>query len=298
MELKQLEYFLTLNKHRNFTKAAQELFVTQPTITIAIKKLEKELGSDLFHRDGGLIRLTGAGELLMPRAEQILRNIQSAIDDVEKLSQNQLQELHIGIPPMSCSIMYPVVLTYFREAHPEVTIHITDLCNQEMINLVLNEELELAFAVFPDQIDERLEMLPLANGTISALISKKNPLSKESNVDILTLANENIIMYKHGTSYTEERIMDEFLKNSVEPNIRYFFENTSTIFDLVEQNYGISFMPSTTSAVYSSIPNVTTIPLLCPLDYQIGIIRNKNKYLSPTGRKFINFIRNNGQLYQ
>ena len=290
MELKQLEYFLAVNRHRNFTKAAQQLFVTQPTITIAIKKLEKELGTDLFHRDSGAIRLSIAGEMLLPRAEQILKNVQSAIDDLGNIGIDKKKELHLGIPPMSCSIMYPIVLTDYREAFPDVEIHITDLCNQEIIHMILEEELELAFAVLPDQMEECMEAIPLTEGMISALISTRHPLAEHETLSIEQLVNENIIMYKHGTSYTEERIVEEFLKLSIEPKITYFFENTSTIFDLVEQNYGISFMPSTTSAVYSNIPNILFKPLQIPLHYKVGLIRNKHKYLSQTGKEFIDFI--------
>lgn len=290
MELKQLEYFLAVNRHRNFTKAAQQLFVTQPTITIAIKKLEKELGTDLFHRDSGLIRLSMAGEMLLPRAEQILKNVQSAIEDLTNLGSQRKKELHLGIPPMSCSIMYPIVLTDYRKEFPDVEIHITDLCNQEIIHMILEEELELAFAVLPEQLNDCLEIVPLTEGMISVLISRKHPLADFESLSIEQLSSESIIMYKHGTSYTEERITDEFLKLCIEPKITYFFENTSTIFDLVEQNYGISFMPSTTSAVYSNLPNVLCKPLKNPLYYKVGLIRNKQKYLSPIGKEFIEFI--------
>ena len=118
MELRQLEYFQMASRLRNITRAAQRLRVSQPNITVAIKKLESELGVQLFDRSQKQLTLTPEGTVFLKRIEIALRNIEDAILEVNDYKQLQKGTIKIGIPPMMGAYLFPKVFSGFRHIHP------------------------------------------------------------------------------------------------------------------------------------------------------------------------------------
>ena len=290
MELRQLEYFEAVHRHRNFTKAAQELHVTQPTVTTAIKNLEKELGVLVFDREGGNMELTPSGEELLRRAQIILKNVDLIYDKVLEANTYRRQELTIGIPPISCARMYPLVLNDFSRFHPNIDIKIHDGCNHETIHQILRDDLEIGFIILPDIPNAGLEFFPLEKGNLLVLLSEEHPLASQETIRPEDLIHENILMYEKGTSYVELRLEDEFHARGLTWNIHQYFSNFSTIYDLVSQNFGISFTMPTTSPLLRNMPGLVTRPFAEPMEYEIGLAWGKNKYLSGACREFIHFI--------
>ena len=150
MELRQLEYFEAVQRNKNFTHAAAELHVTQPTVTTAIKNLEKELGVALFDREGGGMELTPAGEELLIRTQIILKNVKKIYDRVGEENSYRKQEVTIGIPPISCARMYPLVMGNFAHSHPNIDVQVQDCCNHINITRILQDDLEIGFIILPD----------------------------------------------------------------------------------------------------------------------------------------------------
>lgn len=290
MELRQLEYVEALYQFKNFTKAAQHLHVTQPTVTTAVKNLEKELGVLIFDRSGGNLSLTPAGEEILHRSEVILENVQKIYDRAAVSDGYQRQELSLGIPPISCAKMYPMVLRDFAKEEPNVDLAIQDICNHEIIQQIQQGGIEAGFLIRQDTLPEDMEYLNLESGTLQVLLSQNHPLSRKDSVTLEDLANEEILMYEKGTSYTEYRIRDEFAKKGISINFRHYFKNFSTIYDLVSQNYGISFLLETTSPVLSNMTGIVTLPFRDPMTYQMGMVWSKSRFLSQSCRKFLHFI--------
>jgi len=289
MELRQLEYFEAVYRHRNFTKAAEELHVTQPTVTTAIKNLEKELGVLVFDRENGSIRLTPSGEDLLIHTQVILKNVGKIYEKVKNESTYRRQEIQVGIPPISCSMLYPLVLTDFAREHPNIDVHIQDCCNHETIQRLLQDDLDLGFIILPEIPDRSLDTLSLESGRLTVLLSSSHPLAEKENISFSDLANEDILMYEKGTSYIEIRLQNEFEARGIPWNIRHYFSNFSTIYDLVTQNFGIAFSMTTTSPVLQNLSGMVTRPFAEPMEYKIGLAWTKNKYLPTASREFIRF---------
>lgn len=290
MELRQLEYFEAVYRYKNFTKAAQELHVTQPTVTTAIKNLEKELGVPVFDREGGGLELTPAGEELLLRTQVILRNVHLIYSRVREADTYRKQQLSIGIPPISCAQMYPLAMGEFARSHPNIDVRVQDTCNHETILQILRDDLELGFIILPEDPNPNIEFLSLEEGSVLVLLSDQHPLSRQRAVRLEDLVPENIFMYEKGTSYVEVRLEEEFRRQGLPWNIRQYFSNVSTIYDLVSQNFGIAFTLPTTSPLLGNMPGLVTRPLAEPIHYEIGLAWGRNKFLSTACREFIHFI--------
>ena len=117
MELRQLEYFQMASRLRNITRAAERLRVSQPNITVAIKKLEAELGIQLFDRSQKQLALTPEGAVFLNRVELALRNIQDAVLEVNDYKQLQKGTIKIGVPPMMGAYLFPRIFSSFQRRY-------------------------------------------------------------------------------------------------------------------------------------------------------------------------------------
>ena len=143
MTLNQLRYFCTASRCHSITKAAEELYVTQPTISIAIRDLEIEFGVSLFQRKGNQLILTGEGETLYEKATYILQYCNELQADCSSMARIK-PPLRIGIPPMLSTVFFPELLNAFQEVHPEIPIVLEEYGSIRACNLVQNDTLDLA----------------------------------------------------------------------------------------------------------------------------------------------------------
>ena len=290
MELRQIEYFLAVSRCRNFTRAAQALYVTQPTITIAIKNLEKELGLTLFNRTRGDLTLTHEGEAFLGCAQKIMNDIENAFKTMSELNPEHRDTLSIGIPTITCAAVYPIVLNDFSSLHPDVAVQISDYGNLDILREVGNGELELGFISLPNVLEPHLEKLPIFESEVSVIMSDAHPFSRLASVDICDLAQEDIVMYFEGISYTERKLKEEFEKRGLELHVRHRIKHSVTLFEMVAQNHGVSVILNRSPEAVNSHPNIVIKPFREPIRHQIGLIWNRNTFLSTSARLFIDFI--------
>ncbi len=198
----------------------------------------------------------------------------------------------MGIPPISCAQLYPVVLGLFAEAEPNVEVTIRDICNHEIICQIQEGGIEAGFLIRPEQLPEGLEYWGMEEGTLRVLLSRRNPLAQKESLTLEDLANESIFMYEKGSSYTEYRIREEFARKGLPVHFQQYFKNFSTIYDLVAQNYGVSFMLDTTSPMLSSLEEIGIVsrPFAEPMRYQMGMVWSRDRFLSRSCRTFLHFI--------
>lgn len=124
MDIRHLQYFLEVARQQSFTKAAEVLYITQPTISKTVKSLEEELGITLLDRYGKKVELTDAGHVFFRQAleiEKSFRSLSSELDDLMNLKKGHLR---IGLPPMVGSSFFPMIIGEFHKAYPQVTIQL------------------------------------------------------------------------------------------------------------------------------------------------------------------------------
>src|ERR1700716_4352625 len=122
MEMHQLRYFVTVVREGTFTKAAERLFITQPSLSEQIRKLETELGSPLFQRLGRRLTLTDAGEALLPHAQKVLFEVEQARARVQEVRGLRRGRLSVGVLPSAAARLLPQFLADFQRQHPGVEV--------------------------------------------------------------------------------------------------------------------------------------------------------------------------------
>ena len=150
MELRQLEYFQMASRLRNITRAAQRLRVSQPNITVAIKKLEAELDIQLFDRSQKHLTLTPEGAVFLKRIEVALRNLDDAILEVNDYKQLQKGTIKIGIPPITGAYLFPKVFSGFRHINPNLDVLLFEEGSLSIRRKLERDELDFGIIIVPE----------------------------------------------------------------------------------------------------------------------------------------------------
>ncbi|MCQ4084739.1 LysR substrate-binding domain-containing protein [Streptomyces sp. RB6PN25] len=149
MQLHQLRYFVAVAETRHFTRAAAREHVAQPSLSQQIRALERELGADLFQRARGHITLTDAGEALLPLAQRILADAETAHREVQEVAQLRRGRVRLGAPPSLCAGLVPDVLRAFHDRYPGVELLVHEDASQDLVRVLAAGELDLAFIITP-----------------------------------------------------------------------------------------------------------------------------------------------------
>ncbi len=149
MQFQQLLYFVAVAETRHFTRAAERVHVSQPSLSQQIKALEQELGAELFSRARGNITLTDAGEALLPLARRILADTETARIEVQELAQLKRGRVRLGATPSLCTGLLPDVLRAFHDLHPGIELLIEEGGSHDLVRELARGALDLALVVLP-----------------------------------------------------------------------------------------------------------------------------------------------------
>ena len=149
MQFQQLAYFVAVARTRHFTQAADQLGVAQPTLSKQIRVLENSLGTALFVRDRGSIGLTSAGTALLPHAERILVDVDTAQRAVHEVAGLRRGRVRLGATPSVCDGLLPDVLTSFHAAHPDLELEVREAGSPLLTRDLLRGRLDLALVIVP-----------------------------------------------------------------------------------------------------------------------------------------------------
>lgn len=161
MEIHQVRYFVALCEVLNFTRAAEQCNVSQPSLTRAIKLLEHELGGALFLRDRNRTRLTELGVLMQPYLARVLEQIEGAKSEAQSLKRQLRTSLKLGVMCTIGPTMLLPLIAGFRSRHPDIDLTMRDAKGQALAQMLLDGELEVAILALPGEMDPRLHAIPL-----------------------------------------------------------------------------------------------------------------------------------------
>lgn len=284
MELRQLEYFYTVSKLKSFTKASEVLCVSQPSITISIKKLEEELGLNLLERSNRKINLTECGEIFYGRIENLLDNLNNIILEMNDLKLNQKETINIGIVPMAGEYIYKKIFMNYKN-HNTIKINIINAGSQEIIKLIEEDVLDMGIIILSN-IPSNLDVIEIKQNETVVCISKEHKFKDMETIPFEILKDEDFILPSEGT-YTRKIILKECEKNNIDPNIILTSTQIETSKSLVSENIGITFLEKDIAK--------KNLDILCkslqnPIYKQSGLVWKSGKYLSKNKKELINFI--------
>ena len=284
MELRQLEYFQTASHLRNITRAARQLKVSQPNITVAIKKLEAELGILLFDRSQKQLTLTPEGAVFLKRIEVALRTIDDAILEVNDYKQLQKGTIKIGIPPMMGAYLFPKVFSGFRHLHPNLDVLLYEEGSLSIREKLERDELDFGIIIIPAST-KNLNVLRMSRSQLMVCVAQDSELASKSEITPADIATSDLIMMKAG-SYLREIVQSKLNELKISPRTVLESGQIVTIKGLVAHKVGIAFL---LDFICENSANIEAIPFSDPIFVDIGLAWKKDRYVSNAAQAFINF---------
>lgn len=287
VELRQLEYFQMAARLRNLTRAAERLHVSQPNVTVAIKKLEHALGIQLFDRSQKQLSLTPEGNVFLTRADSALHTIHDAILELDDYKQLQKGTIRIGIPPMIGAYLFPRIFSSFQQQHPQLSIYLYEEGSMAIREKLEGDDLDFGIVITSDAAPT-LQLLPMATCQLVAGVPSGHPLAAKRALSYADLGTANLILMKEG-SFIRSHLFDAFRDASITPNIVLESNQIETLKALIRNGVGLSIL---LDFVVEKKPGFVALPLDPPLYYDIGMAWKKDRYVSKAAQAFIDFCRN------
>jgi len=241
LDIRLLRYFIAIAESSTFTKAAASLHIAQPSLSIAIKKLETDMGLTLLDRSMREIALTKEGRILYEEAKKLVTHFEYVEKELKRLKAQGPMELSIGIIE-SAKFWIPKVLKWIKEEFPDVHIEIIEVLGLDDINRALNKY-DIHFAITNQLISRReVKTLPIYRENFVVLLPPGHALADQPEVSITDLQNEAFIIFKEGFQ-TRVDILNAFRQAGTKPNIQFEVERFETACSFVEEGLGVTFVP-------------------------------------------------------
>lgn len=290
MDIKPLRYFLAIAKSASFTRAAEQLNVAQPAVSMAIKKLETELGLTLLHRSDRKISLTDEGERLLLHAKKIVQATDDALLEMTELKGLNQGEVRVGIPSMLGSYYFPPILMAFRHRHPTINLKVIEGGTWQLQRMLEQGELDLSVIV-AETLPEGLETHRLLKEEMRVTVAKDHPFSRLESVTPEAFFEEELVMFKEG--YFHRRVVDKLAKAAgKDPKIGFETNLIPLIKSITQQGFGVSTL---LSMVVENDAELISRPFNPPIWLDLGIAWRKGAYLSQANQAFLDFVCQQGQ---
>jgi len=286
VKLTQILYYQTVCKHGNITKAAEELHITQPSISNAIKDLEEEFGLNLFHRVGNHLMLTKEGEYFLSHSKVILQKSEDLVQQMKDLG-NKKNNIRIGIPPMIGTILFPKMFSQFKKANPDINIEMVEMGSLEIMQLVEENSLDLAIVITSHLKAAHFNCINILDTEIIYAVSKDHRLAGEKTVSIEMIKDEPLILMRQG-SFQNSAIRERFKEVDTVPKVILFANQLYTIHNFITSGIASSFL---FKEVVDLQEDIIGIPLQNPINVKIGLIWKKNQQIFSDASRFIQFTK-------
>ncbi len=286
MNTRLLTYFVKLVETENFTRAAEQLHIAQPALSVAIKKLEQQLDLPLFHRNERKVTLTHEGEVLLGHARLILQQINDANIAMAELKGLEKGEVKLGVPSMLGSYFFPEILMGFKSKYPNLKLTIIEAGTQSIRQMLLAGELDLG-VIHNEDVPSRLETEHLITSQMVAVVSEKHHLASQPYLKFVDFFKEDLVMFKAG--YFHREFIDEVCqKYHFTPKISFETNLLPMMLNIVRHDFSISAL---LELVTDHEEGVIAIPFEEPVYLNIAMAWRRNGYLSLADRAFLEFVK-------
>jgi len=288
IEIRHLKYFLAVAEDLHFRKAAERLYISQPGLSRQIKEMEVTLGITLFERHNRKVKLTNAGSYLKTEVTRNLKNLDHILNHAKLLNDGIGGDLKLGYVGSAMQQIIPDLLLKFRKENPNVLFSLKELDNQKQIDGLLNHDIDMGF-VRLERVPRGLHIKPILHETFCLVLPKGHKITNANFKNLSQLKDESFILFdsKYSTSYYE-KVMQIFDDSQFSPIVSHNTIHASSIYKLVEHNFGISIVPKSLqmktnrSIKFIELNNISQRTML-------SVVWNKDNR-NPTLNSIINLI--------
>lgn len=285
MDTQSLNVFTAVAEHGSFSIAAERLFLTQPAISKRIAQLEQQLGARLFDRVGRRIRLTEAGRALLPRARQVLLDLEDMSREISNLTGQVAGTLRIGTSHHIGLHRLPPVLRRFSRDYPQVKLDIDFIDSEEAWEAVLHGDLEMGVVTLPPQPDPRLHSQVVWDDPLVFMCAPEHPLAGRASLPLALLTDYSAILPSPVT-FTRGIVEGLFHEHGLGLTISMSTNYLETIHMMVSIGLGWSVLPETMlddSVVRLNVD--TPLPLR-----RLGVVTHPRRSRSNAARAFLDIL--------
>jgi DNA-binding transcriptional LysR family regulator len=285
MDFDQLQAFLEVARLKSFSRAALQVFRTQPAVSAQIRQLEEEVGARLFDRSPGKVALTEAGRLFHATAQQLMRVRQEGLQGIGDLGARPRGELHIAANEGSCLHVLPEVFAEFKRQNPEVQVRIQRGEHNEILEAVLENRVDFGVVSLPVG-DARLKVVPLHRDELLVALAPQHPLAKRGQpVAAAEIAREPLLLPRAGQ--TREAI-EELLGGHGGLQVSMELDSTELLKGFAAAGLGLAFVARTLAAAEMQAGELTLLPVAGRQLYRdLGLIFRRDRALGRAALAFI-----------
>tara|TARA_R110002073_G_scaffold25832_2_gene85217 strand:+ start:82855 stop:83730 length:876 start_codon:yes stop_codon:yes gene_type:complete len=291
MDSNSLSAFLAVADSGSFTAAAERLFLTQPAISKRIAQLEDQLGARLFDRIGRQVHLTEAGHALLPRARQVIRDLDDMSRAISGLSGEVSGTLRIGTSHHIGLHRLPPVLRQFSREFPKVQLDIHFIDSEEAWEGVLHGDLELGVVTLPPIADDRVYSEAIWNDPLVFMAAPEHPLATEQHVS-LEMLTQYAALLPSPVTFTRRIVEALFREQSLTLNISMSTNYLETIHMMVSIGLGWSLLPAT--MLDEQVVKLATDESV--MHRQLGFVTHPGRSLSNAAQRFLEILRQHSSL--
>jgi len=290
MDIRGLEVFLTVAKLLNYTRAGEEVHLSQPSVSVRIRQLEAELGVKLFEKLGKKVALTDAGQLLVPYAGRVMTAVGDAHHAIDELQGLQRGTLKIGASTTPGMYLIPQTLARFKHRHPKIEIQLGIKDTRAIENGVIKNEFDFGF-VGGHLVGDQVEAIPWLTDQIVLVVPTDHKLARKKVVGTDDLRKERFIVREAGSA-THAATINHLDKIGLQIESLIRMENPESVKKAVQSGLGIAFISKFAVEAELKAGTLVTVRIRhFDIKRELKIVYRKDKHLGRAAKTFIEMAK-------
>lgn len=286
MDVRDLQIFLSVAKHLNFTRASEEVNLSQPSVSVRMRQLERDVGSKLFEQLGKKIALTEAGKILVPYAGKVISAVDDARNAMDELRGLERGSLRIGASTTPGMYLIPKTIAHFKRRYPKIDVHLTVKDTRQIEEGVIQNEFDFGF-VGGHLTGDDVNVVSWITDELVLIVPPGHRLAARRLVKPQDLSREQFIFREQGSA-SRAVVAAHLRKARIEAEAVMEMANPESVKKAVQNGLGIAFISA--FAVESELKAKTLLTVKVQnlqIHRELKIVYRKDKHLSPAARAFL-----------
>lgn len=291
MLLKQIQYFMAVAQTRHFTRASEQMYVSQSALSQQITKLENDMGVTLINRLSHPIELTKAGEEFAKYGADVLTAVENLQEHMQTWQSTGRSTLHIGMITGLGNLPLADILAKFNTEHSDIKLTLATQLSKALCEQLENGTLDLAIIAAPRDIEKyNFNIIPLQQDPFVVILPAGHPMAKNKVFDLAKASKERFI-FPTKPNVSLDVFMEECKAAGFEPNIASFANDPGRRIDMVEAGLGIALISKSGLSYYLKNQKIAALPLKKPFYKNIVVARKKGVHKFPALCAFWNYVQ-------
>lgn len=291
LDIKRLRYLEAIYRYRNFTRASEELFVSQPAISAAVSAMERELDVKLIVRTSKEVAFTLEGEQFMRHVFRILKECQAAEELAADFSKTRSRTLRLGISPTLSGQLLPLLYTDFLPVWPQAVVHLDEGSMRDHIEKVQSDVLDLSYNALPEQGSQPgLTLVPVTSTELCVLMRPQHPLASMERIPISALEDQDMVMLNE-KSQIRAKVSAELERHAIVPHVISCHEQIMCMVNMIRLGDYIGFINADKDYHALGCEELIVRPFEEPIRFDVGFILKQGKQIPKISRELIAFTK-------